>query len=296
MDSRLRTSGKPDTLVRAGLIAAGLVAIAAIGYLHHRSGLAYEFHIFFLLPAAGVAWFAGWWPGAVVAVVAVLVWGITDWHLGGATGSRAALLFNSGMRLGVFLVVVWLLARLRIVLARETELAHHDPLTGLPNRRMFYAEGELALAQVRRRPEACTAMFIDIDHFKQVNDELGHKAGDELLRAVAEVLHQQVRGSDIVGRLGGDEFAVLLPGMAGDAAATYAEKLRERLREKMSGQRWPVSFSIGLACFHSPPQDIDTLVKRADALMYQAKRGGRDAIRQETYDGGAAPARAAHDR
>lgn len=140
-----------SALACAGLIATGLAATAAIGYLHYRSGLAYEFHIFFLLPAALVAWFVGWLPGVLVALAALLVWGITDWHLGGATGDLGALLFNSGMRLGVFLVVTWLLARLRFVLARETGLAHHDPLTGLPNRRLFYAEGERALAQARRR-------------------------------------------------------------------------------------------------------------------------------------------------
>lgn len=133
-------------------------------------------------------------------------------------------------------------------------------------------------------------MFIDLDRFKQVNDELGHKAGDELLQVVAEVLRQQVRGSDIVGRLGGDEFAVLLPGMAGDAAAAYAEKLHARLREQMAGLHWPVGFSIGLACFRSPPPDIDALVQLADALMYQAKRNGRGPIRQETYTGTTPPA------
>jgi len=278
-----------------GLVAAGLAATAVIGYLHYRSGLAYEFHILFLLPAALIAWFAGWLHGMLVAFAALLVWGIADWHLGGATASRIPLLINSGMRLGVFLVVTWLLTRLRVMLARETELAHHDPLTGLPNRRLFYAEGERALSQAHRRQETLTVMFIDLDRFKQVNDELGHKAGDELLQVVAGVLRQQVRGSDIVGRLGGDEFAVLLPGMAGDAAAAYAEKLHTHLKEQMAGHHWPVGFSIGLACFRSPPPDIDALVQCADALMYQAKRAGRGGIHQETYTGAMPPVHDAQD-
>ena len=265
-------------------MVAGLLATAAVGYVHYRTGLAYEFHVFFLLPAAAIAWLAGMWPGAVVALTAVLAWGITDWHLGGAAGSRAALLFNSVMRLGVFMLVIWLLARLNAALARETELARRDPLTGLPNRRMFYAEGALALAQVQRHREPCTAMFIDVDYFKRVNDELGHNTGDELLRVVAEALRRHVRTSDIVGRLGGDEFALLLPGMTGEAAAVYAEKLRQRLQEQMAAHRWPVTFSIGLASFRRAPQNIEAAVARADQLMYDAKRGGRNALRQGMVD------------
>lgn len=277
-------AGASSARTRSGLIAAGLAANAAIGYLHYRSGLDYEFHIFFLLTPALVTWWAGWLPGALVAVAAVLVWGITDWHLGDGTQNHVALLFNSVTRLGVYLVMIWLLARLRIVLARESVLAHQDPLTGLPNRRMFYAVGERLLAQARRRPEPFTAMFIDLDGFKQVNDELGHRAGDTVLCAVAEVLRQQARCSDIVGRLGGDEFALVLPGMAGEAAAAYAENLRQRLLQQMAACGWPITFSIGVACFRHLPHTIDVLVARADALMYDAKRDGKNTIFQVTID------------
>lgn len=269
---------------RAGSIGLGLMVTAVVGYLHYRTGLAYEFHVFFLLPAATVAWRCGLWPGAVVALAAVLAWAVTDWHLGGAAADRAPLLFNSGMRLGVFLLVIGLLARLKAALARETALARRDPLTGLPNRRMFYAEGALALAQAQRHREPCTAMFVDIDHFKQVNDALGHKAGDALLRAVAEALRAHVRNSDIVGRLGGDEFALLLPGMTGEAAAAYAQDLHRRLQETMAERRFPVTFSIGLASFRRAPHNIDTALAQADALMYEAKRGGRNALRQVIVD------------
>jgi diguanylate cyclase (GGDEF)-like protein len=230
----------------------------------------------------------------MIALAAVLVWGITDWRLGGAQSDPVPLLFNSAMRYGVFLVVVGLLARLKAVLAREIELARHDPLTGLPNRRMFYAEGTLALAQARRRHEPLTALFLDVDHFKRVNDELGHKAGDELLRAVAGGLRRQVRGSDVVGRLGGDEFAVLLPGMGAETALGFATKLKARLDASATGHAWAVGFSIGLACFREPPPDLETVLAQADTLMYNAKRAGRDTICRREFDG-AAPAPPATD-
>lgn len=189
------------------------------------------------------------------------------------------------MRLGVFLLVSALLEQLRRVLARETRLAREDSLTGLPNRRMFYAESARALAQARRQEEPCTVLFLDLDRFKEVNDQHGHQAGDALLQEVAEVLRQGSRASDVVGRLGGDEFAMLLPGMTAEAAAVHAERLRERLREQMAGRGWPVGVSIGVASFRYPPADVDAVVNRADALMYEAKRAGRDTIRHERYEG-----------
>jgi diguanylate cyclase (GGDEF)-like protein len=152
-----------------------------------------------------------------------------------------------------------------------------------PDRRQFHERGLQAFAQVQRQGAAFTAVFMDLDRFKEVNDTLGHDTGDALLTAVARMIREQVRASDIPGRLGGDEFALLLPNMNADAASVYVEKLRKRLLEGMAEKSWPVTFSIGVASYKVAPHDFDTLLKQADALMYEAKRGGRDRILQQEF-------------
>ena len=129
-------------------------------------------------------------------------------------------------------------------------------------------------------------MFIDLDHFKRVNDESGHDTGDRLLRRVAEVLQKQLRASDLAGRLGGDEFVLLLPGAGAAAAAEYAEKLRLRLLAAMQESNWPVTFSIGVASYAQPPTELTDMLCEADRLMYEVKNGGRDGIRCQSYDAG----------
>lgn len=197
------------------------------------------------------------------------------------------LLFNSLVRLTLLLGGIWLLAQLHLVLDRERRLAHEDALTGMANRRAFYERGHDALALSRRQKAAFTAVYIDLDRFKQVNDEQGHKAGDALLRRVADVFRANVRASDIAGRLGGDEFALLLPGMDDAAALPYVADLRQRLLDAMRANAWPVTFSIGVASYRQAPENVDALITLADALMYEVKESGRDRILQRVPDAAA---------
>ena len=162
---------------------------------------------------------------------------------------------------------------------RLDALAHRDPLTGLPNRRLFEDRLAIALAQAHRYRHRVGLIFIDLDRFKQVNDGLGHAAGDELLRGVAERLGQCVREGDTVARLGGDEFVLLLPGIhyAEDLAA-ISRKLVEALREpyRVGGRDVRVTASGGISLYPEDGEESEALLKRADAAMYRAKERGRD--------------------
>ncbi|MDT7040981.1 EAL domain-containing protein [Candidatus Nitronereus thalassa] len=169
-----------------------------------------------------------------------------------------------------------------ITLRKETEakffhLAHHDPLTDLPNRTMFFDRLKQALGQARRHDRAVGVMFLDLDRFKFVNDEFGHEMGDELLRTVAGRLTQCVRATDTVARLSGDEFTILLQDLERDQDAGHvAQKILETLAQplEVGGQVILVHASIGIALFPFDAKDPDLLIAQADRGMYRAKEKG----------------------
>lgn len=274
---------QPGFLIRSGILVACVLITLLVGYLHTLSGLAYEFHVFFILPVLVVSWFNGKRFGYGVAVLAVAEWFIADRSLAGDLADVVPLVFNTAMRLFIFVLGAWLIAEMRRVLLRESRMAREDALTQLPNRREFHERGQQAFAQAQRQGAPFTAVFIDLDRFKEVNDTLGHDIGDDLLTTVARIIREQVRASDIPGRLGGDEFALLLPNMNAQAASGYVESLRKRLLAAMGEKGWPVTFSIGVASYKLAPHDFDLLLKQADALMYGVKHGGRDRILQQEY-------------
>ena len=161
-------------------------------------------------------------------------------------------------------------------------LAHFDALTGLPNRSLFYNTLQTALIQAASNGWKIAVLFIDLDHFKNVNDTLGHPCGDELLLQFGKRLVQCVRIRDTVGRLGGDEFAVLLV-MPDEqqAAVLVANKIKELLRTPfhLKGHEVYVTASVGITVFPDDANDHETLIKYADTAMYRAKLAGRDTFR-----------------
>lgn len=163
--------------------------------------------------------------------------------------------------------------RLQVQLAH---LARTDPLTGLLNRRSLMEEVEKELVRARRQDAPCAFLFVDLDNFKEVNDQMGHRAGDQLLQAVAERIRQVVRRPDVVGRLGGDEFGVLLPDSDGAGAQAVAARLLAALEVPVAlfGQAVVPQASIGVALFPDHACDAEELLARADMAMYRAKREG----------------------
>lgn len=160
--------------------------------------------------------------------------------------------------------------------------AHHDSLTGLPNRAQFSSHCEQGLALARRNRSLLAVSFLDLDHLKSVNDRLGHLAGDRLLQEVAKRMQATIREVDIVARLGGDEFALLLPDIKSRRdAVLIAEKLLAALRAPfdLDGQRVKTTASIGISVYPEDGIDVTSLIGLADAAMYEAKRHGRDQYR-----------------
>lgn len=260
------------------ILLVGAMLVTVISYLHTATGLAYEFHAFFIVPVLAVSWFLGARYGYALSMLAAIEWFLADRILAGEPAAMLPLVFNSVVRLTIFIGGVWLVGGIRLALLRESRLAREDGLTQLPNRREFHERGRVAFAQAQRQEAPFTAVFIDLDRFKEVNDAMGHGVGDQLLKSVAAEMRDHVRISDIPGRLGGDEFALLLPGMKAAVARVYVEQLQGRLLDAMKRHGWPVTFSVGVASYDVTPKDFDCLLKQADALMYEAKHGGRNRV------------------
>ena len=162
---------------------------------------------------------------------------------------------------------------------RFRHLAHHDPLTGLPNRTLLQDQGARALGRARRNKNHIGILFIDLDRFKTINDSLGHGVGDALLREVADRILHTVRDFDTVARMGGDEFVVLLSDLVNPAAAgSVAQHILESLAKVtiIDGHHLHITPSIGISVFPDDGNDFDQLLKHADAAMYLAKENGRN--------------------
>ncbi|MET0556926.1 MAG: EAL domain-containing protein [Vicinamibacteria bacterium] len=163
--------------------------------------------------------------------------------------------------------------------ARLHHQAHHDALTGLPNRVLFQQRFDEALARARRHQQMLAVVLLDLDHFKTINDSLGHAAGDLLLEAVASRLGERVRATDTVARLGGDEFALLLDDTKEpQAAAVVGRALLEALAApfELAGHQLYVTASLGVSCYPQDGADAESLLKNADTAMYRAKGEGRN--------------------
>ena len=171
--------------------------------------------------------------------------------------------------------------RLEASNARLRELSTHDPLTGLLNSRAYYDLADNLIRLLARTQDPCCVLFLDVDHFKLVNDQHGHEAGDEVLKVVARCLQVNCRHSDAIGRIGGEEFSVFLPQTDAAGGMVLAEKLRrdiEALEHSLNGVRLKVTASIGLA--ERRPDEVSTaqIQRRADQAMYRAKADGRNRV------------------
>ena len=165
----------------------------------------------------------------------------------------------------------------RQAIAKEHQ-SLHDALTGLPNRVLFRDRVQQAVRAAERRHGGAAVMIMDLDHFKEVNDTLGHHHGDVLLQEVAERLKVTLRTADTVARLGGDEFGILLPDVLGaEDAQAVAEILQTALREPfvVDGLTLEMGGSIGIACHPDHGDHVEVLIQRADIAMYSAKEAGR---------------------
>ena len=268
-----------ETLDIRVIIFCSFVMVFLLGYLDYLSGFEMSFSLFYLLPVSIVAWFVNRNYSLLVAVISALAWLISNLLAGEIYIHPSIGLWNTLVRLGFFTIVSILLTNLKEAMEKEKTLSRTDYLTGITNSRAFYELASFELLRAKRYAHPLTVAYIDLDNFKQINDQLGHSVGDDLLKVVAETLRTNLRGTDILARMGGDEFVVLLPEADEKSAKVAITRARVSLLKVMEQNKWKVTFSIGAITFSELSLNVDEVLRQSDELMYLVKANGKNHIR-----------------
>lgn len=272
--------GRDRLPMSAGLVGVGLgtVLISAGIYINGErfGGPAALNEVYYVWPVVFAAYY---FPGralaaelAFTAVCYACALALVD--AGSVAVTRWLIVVT--MLIGVGTVISQLQTRVRELVTRLTDSARRDVLTGLLNRRGFEEQLEAELARATRSERPVALILGDADHFKQVNDRLGHPAGDAALLRVAQVLEHAGRLGDTVARLGGEEFVFIAPGADGEEAITIAERGRRAVERAFANDPIPLTMSFGTVAFPYDGATADTLLAAADRALYAAKRGGRN--------------------
>ncbi len=249
-----------------------------VGVIRYLTGPEFALSLFYLFPIILGTWYVGQWAGVLLSLVSAFSWLMADLVMLHAFSSALIPFLNETFRLVVFLIITFILVKLKNAINTHKALARIDSLTQVHNRRAFHDLADLELIKARRSKKPLSALYIDIDNFKQINDRFGHHVGDTLLRSVAKTIKTNIRAVDIIARLGGDEFGILLAETGSGAVALVARKLKEKLLGLKQNDNWSVTFSIGVITFENPPDSVDQLIAAADSQMYFAKNQGKNRI------------------
>lgn len=263
-----------------------LVALFTVGFLgisDYLTGPEISFSIFYLIPVSFATLFAGRDMGLLLSVVSASTWLWVD-LVGDKQYSYWFIPYwNAAVRLGYFCLHTMLLTILLSFIEWIKNISLKDPLTGVPTWKYFEEIAKRELQKARRARQSVSVAYVDLDNLKMVNDEFGHDVGDDLICTIGEVIQSQIRPSDILARIGGDEFVILFPDTNYDGARYVLERINKTVVKEMEKNRWPVTLSVGAVTFKDPPLLVDSVVKKADELMYLVKHAGKNSIRHEEW-------------
>jgi diguanylate cyclase (GGDEF)-like protein len=272
------------------LISIGCAMVLLVGILTYLAGPELSSAVFYSIPVVLVTWFTGRSIGLLFSSLGALAWLIVDLTSGAAYSNAAIPYWNGVSRLSSFFILTIVLSSLKSTLKQEKELSRIDFLTGIRNRRYFIELAHMEINRARRYEHPFTMVCLDLDNFKAVNDSFGHSTGDLLLRLVARTIQENIRVTDTVARLGGDEFAILMPETGRNAAEGIIQRVQKINLDSMRKHGWPVTLSIGVVTFMSPPSTVDEVLRISDRLMYTAKNNGKNTIQYEILGARECPA------
>ncbi len=277
-----------DHQPRTQLFASSGIMVAALAGLSSAIGSEIATVVFYLAPISIAAYFVGRWQGRLVAVLSAVAWSIMEEALRPISTPIPVVLAIAFNRAVLFLVVSELLSSLRDAFNHERQLARTDQLTGLANSRAFGELAEFELLRARRYGRPLSLLYIDLDGFKSINDQLGHAAGDVVLQRAAGALRECLRRTDVVARLGGDEFVVLLPETGTESAVIVIGKVQQALGRALQGLGSGTTASIGAVTADVAPTSVEILLDRGDKLTYASKGKGKNQVTHDTVTNWAA--------
>lgn len=263
---------------RASPWILGVLVIVSIGAIDFYSGVELRVFPLYYAPVALLAWHSGRAGALIATVLCGAAWLASNALAGLQYANTGTWVVNALMQSASFVTVGLLIATVNAALKRERGLSRTDTLTSMRNRLGFYEEAARILASCRRAERPVTVAYVDLDHFKAVNDRLGHQRGDDVLRTVAGLIGASIRPSDVAARLGGDEFVILFPEIGPTEAALTLERLRSSIADTLASGPSPVTSSIGGVTFVRVPERVEDLVKHGDSMLYSAKTSGRNRV------------------
>lgn len=267
---------------RSTLIVAGTLLLMLVGTgAHFASGQLLESSVFFIMPISFFTWFVGRKTGLIASGVSAALTLATNLESPMHAIHPHVSYWNALVWLAFFVLSTIIVAELKVLYLRERQLSRVDNLTGIATRLAFYEVAEGEKNRARRYQHPMTIAYLDLDHFKEVNDSMGHATGDKALVAVARTIENSIRQTDTVARMGGDEFAIILPNTRKDAAGRVLSKVVRALDEAMLEGEYPVTFSIGAVTFLTLPESLQEMIRHADRVMYSIKSTGKNRLEQK---------------
>jgi diguanylate cyclase (GGDEF)-like protein len=275
---------------QASLFTVGaLIAVLLTALLDYETGPELSLCIFYLAPVAACAWWCGYSHGILLSLAGAVAWSVVD-SLENPSFPAVVGVWNGVVRFGMLVITSSLVSRLHAGAQRERMLARTDALTGAANGRTFYEAVVSESERSMRSGQPLTLAYLDLDNFKQLNDKLGHAAGDAALVDLVRLIRPDLRTHDVLARLGGDEFAMLMPDTDADGAVALLTRLQTLIAEEMNRTSRALTVSVGAVTFCKPLWDVDLMVQQVDTLMYAAKRFGRNRVEHATIrDPGSLP-------
>lgn len=266
-------------------IFSSLLLVSFLGLIDYATGNEFSFSLFYLIPIALTTWYVNFKTGLFIAALSAITWAVADFFAGTDYRQPIIYFWNTLIRLGFFVTVTYLIAELHKSQKTIETLADTDYITGAMNARRFNRLLEHELSRSNRYKRPFTLVYLDLDNFKQVNDNFGHNEGDQLIKSIAEELKCQIRSTDVVARLGGDEFALLFPEAGRNEVEIIMFKIQTHLKEKLRHSYPFVTFSAGAVTYEATPHSTVETIRIADELMYSVKASTKNGICYFLYSG-----------
>jgi diguanylate cyclase (GGDEF)-like protein len=258
-----------------------LIGTLLIGYIDYLIKLDMSLSNVYLLPIISTTWFTNRFYGFIVSILAACLWLFAE--LATKEHAYSITTWNGFVNLSIFILITYIFSQLKLSYEQEKYWARYDGLTGIYNRRFGLQLLATEINRSRRFKHSFSVAYFDLDNFKQVNDHLGHQAGDRLLKIIIKTIQESIRYYDLLIRLGGDELLLVLPESNYNNTQQIIERIQTSINKKIQIKFSSVSLSIGVATFLDVPRSIDDLLEKADSLMYLVKQRGKNGIEHEIF-------------